>query len=220
MQHNGSIATARLACPSTGAALGDVYLPAGEVEKKEYVIGHQTGRCPDLGGETVGGNEQVHVQADKFRPRRGLLALWSWGNAMAFEHVAHGLSADRIAQMGQDTSDPIITPRAVLLGHADHQGLQLVIHFGAPGGLTLRGAIGLLGDQLAVPREDGVGCDDCGHLGQCLLSQPLPDLGEGLALPITQPHTPWDLLAQEPIFCHEILLAQQELVIHSARDIR
>ena len=74
------------------------------------VIGHQTGRRPGLGGEEVGGDEQVHVRTDKCRPSRGLFALWSWRNAMAFENVPHGLITDCIAQMGQGTGDTIIAP--------------------------------------------------------------------------------------------------------------
>jgi len=53
-----------------------------------------------------------------------------------------------------------------------------------------------------VPSEDGVRCDDLGDFLQSFLSQLLADLGQSLALPIAQPHTTRDLVAQDAIFGH------------------
>ena len=75
--------------------------------------------------------------------------------------------------------DPVIAPRAILLGHADDQRLQLLGNHGATGSLALCGAIKLLGHELAVPTENGVGLDDRRHFRQRLLAQLLADVGEG-----------------------------------------
>jgi hypothetical protein len=90
---------------------------------------------------------------------------------------------------------------------------------GAPWGPALRGTITLLGDQRAVPAENGVRLDDLRHFLQSLLAELLADLGEGLTLAIIQPDTPLKLVAQDPILRHEIFIAQQQLLIDRPRDI-
>ena len=139
---------------------------------------------------------------------------------MALEDVAHRLVTDGVAQVGQGADDPVIAPGAILLGHAHDQGLQLLVDRGATRSLALLGAVKLLGHELAVPAENRVGLDDRGHFLQGLLAQLLADLGQGLALAITQPHTPCDLVAQDAIFRHQVLVAQQQFLIDGPRDIR
>jgi hypothetical protein len=68
------------------------------------------------------------------------------------------------------------------------------------------GAVKLLGHERAVPAENRVGLDDLRHFLQSLLSQPLADLGQGLALAVTQPHAPFDLIAQDAILRHQVLV--------------
>jgi hypothetical protein len=57
-----------------------------------------------------------------------------------------------------------------------------------------------------VPAENRVGFDDIGDFLQGLLPQLLADLGEGFALAIAQPHTPLDLVTQQTILRHQILV--------------
>src|SRR6266850_2271372 len=160
------------------------------------------------------------MHADECLPRRRGLALWRWWEAMALQDVADRLVTDGVAQIGQGSHDAVIAPRAILLRHAHHQGLQLCRDLRASKRLALLGTIELLGHQLAVPREDRVGCDDAGDLRQRLLAQLLSNLGQGLALAITQAYTTVDLVAQDAIFGHQVLVAQQEFLIHRTRDIR
>src|SRR5215510_171572 len=63
-------------------------LPAAQMQEKQDVIRDESAQGPDLGGEKVGCNKDVHVRADKLLPRRGRLALWSRRDAMPFEDVA------------------------------------------------------------------------------------------------------------------------------------
>jgi hypothetical protein len=89
------------------------------------------------------------------------------------------------------------------------QCLQIRSNFGAAWGLPLCGAIKLLGDQFTVPAENGLGFDDIGDFLQSLLPQLLADLRQGLALAVTQPDAPCDLVAQDAILRHQVLVAQQ-----------
>jgi hypothetical protein len=46
------------------------------------------------------------------------------------------------------------------------------------------------------------------HFFQRLLAQLLADLGQGFALAVSQPHTARNLMTQDAILCHQILVAQ------------
>src|SRR2546425_11997549 len=84
------------------------------------------------------------------------------GGAMALQDVAHGLVTHGVAQVRQGSDDAVITPRAIVLSHADDQRLQLWVNRGTPWGFAVFGAITLLGHERAVPAENGVGLDDLG----------------------------------------------------------
>src|SRR6266446_4833982 len=87
---------------------------------------------------------------------------------MALEDVADRLSTDGQAEVGQGSYDPVIAPGAILLGHADNQGLQIGGNLWTTWRLPLRGAVTLLGDQCAVPAEDRLGLDNGGNVRQRL----------------------------------------------------
>jgi len=52
-------------------------------------------------------------------------------------------------------------------------------------------------DQLAMPPQNSVGCDDRGHLAQPATAQPVPAHGESTPVVIAQPHAPPMQLAPE-----------------------
>jgi hypothetical protein len=56
-------------------------------------------------------------------------------------------------------------------------------------------AVKLLGDQFAMPRQDGVRCDDRGDFFQCLFTELLTDLGQRSALGIIELKPTFDLVA-------------------------
>src|SRR5262245_16701355 len=134
------------------------------------------------------------MRTDTFLPRCGRFPLWSRWDAMPFEDVAHGLGTDRQAQRGQGTDDPIIAPGAILLGHADNQGLQLRVNRGAAGSLTLCGAVKLLRHKSPVPGQDGVRFDDGSDFLESLLLQLRAEVRQRLALAVCQPHTTRNLV--------------------------
>ena len=70
-----------------------------------------------------------------------------------------------------------------------------------------------------MPGENRVGFDDGGDFLQGLLAQLLADVGQRLAFAIRQPHATCDLVAQDAIFCHQILVTQQQFLIDGSRDI-
>src|SRR6266851_98860 len=197
----------------------DMDLTAAQMDEKEHVIGHQPTPCPHLGGEEVGGYQHLHVRADKLLPRRGGLTLWRRWEAMALEDIADRLVADGVPKVGEGVDNAVIPPGTILLRQTHHQSLDLLVDRGAAGSLALLGAVKLLGDQLAVPAENRVGFDDLRHFLQGLLPQLLAQLGQGFALAITQAYATFDLVAQDAIFGHEVLIAYQQFLIDSPSDI-
>src|SRR6266446_8985970 len=125
------------------------------------------------------------MRADEFFPRRRFLALRSWCNPMAFEDVPHGLVTHGVPEVGQGPHDAIVAPGTILLRHAYHQRLQLLVDRGAPWGRALLGTVTLLGHERAVPAENRIGLDDLGYFLQRLLPQLGADLGQGRPLAVT-----------------------------------
>src|SRR5215468_659466 len=149
-----------------------------------------------------------------------VVVVWRWRDAMALEDVAHRLVTDRQAEVGQGADNPVIAPRAILLGHADNQGLQLWVDLRSSWSLALGGAVKFLRHKPAVPAKDRVRLDDGGHFRERLLAQLLANLGQGFALAITQAYATFDLVTQHAIFGYQVFVAEQQCLIDGPRDIR
>src|SRR5262249_41885968 len=194
-------------------------LPTPKVNEKQDVVRDQPAQGPDLGSEEIRRHEDVHMRADELFPRGSALALWRWRDAMALEDIAHRLVTDYQAEVSEGSDNPVRAPRTILLGHADNQGLQLWVNLRSSWSLALGGAVELLGHQCAVPAENRLRLDDRRHVLQSLLAQPGANLREGLPCGFRQPDTPFDLGAQEAIFRHQVLIAEQQFLIDGPRDI-
>src|SRR5215831_4148775 len=122
------------------------------------------------------------MDANKFLPRGGLLAVRGAWKAPALENITHRLIADVVAQLGESAGTAVITPGTILLGHLDDQVFEFLADTGSSHGLSLLGAIEFLRHQLAMPGENRIGFDDGSDFRQRLLAKFLADLGQGLAL--------------------------------------
>src|SRR5215471_1327385 len=178
-----------------GRDAGHMDLPTPQMQEKQDIIRHQPAQRPHLGGEEVRRNQDIEMRADELFPRGGRLPLWRRWDTVALEDIAHGLITDYQAEIGQGANDPVIAPRAILLGDADNQRFQLRVNSGTAWRLPLLGAIELLGDQCAMPGENRLELDDLGHCLEGPLAELLPDHSEGLALTIAQPDAPLKLVA-------------------------
>src|SRR6266581_7000019 len=198
----------------------DMDFPASKVHEKQHRVRHEPTERPDLSGEEVGGHQHIHMCADELFPRRRGLALRRRWETMALENVPHRLITHSVSQVCQSPDDAVIAPGAILLGHADNQGLESRVYFGTAWGLALRRAVEFLRHQPAVPGENGVRGDDGGDFLESLLAELLADFSQCLAFAVRQLHTTSDLVAQEAILCHQVLIAQQQCLIDGSRDIR
>ncbi len=164
-------------------------------DEEEHVTRDETAQCPHLCREEVGGPQDLHVAADKFLPRRGLLTIGSSRDTPALEDIANRLIADLIAQMGQGTGDTVVTPAPILFGHLDNEVFEFLIDTRPSYGASLLGAVEFFGHELTMPGENGVGFDDVGDFFEGLLAQLYPNLSQRLALGVTEPETAFDLLS-------------------------
>jgi hypothetical protein len=185
-----------------------------QVDEARRARDDQPKPTPDFTVEEVGGPQHVQVESDELPPRHGPLTLRGGEDAMALEDIAHRLVADRVSQMVQGALNAVIAPRAVLSCHADHQGFNRFVDAGTSNGLVWLGGVHLLVGERAVPGKDSI---RPGHGGDCfqrLLAQLGAKLSEFLALAVSQLHVTVDLVAQDAIFCHEIVIAKPEVVVH------
>jgi hypothetical protein len=139
---------------------------------------------------------------------------------VSFQDIANGLITDRIAEMGQGADYTIVPPGPILSGQAHHQGFQLRIDRRAPWRPAFLRAVELLGDELAMPGQNGVGLDKGDYFRQRPFSKLLADLGQGPALAIGQSHTACDPIPKDAVFGHQIFVPQQQLLIDGPCDGR
>jgi hypothetical protein len=85
--------------------------------------------------------------------------------------------------------------------------------------VALLRAVKLLGDQRAVPGENGVGFHNGRDLLQSLPPELFPNLFQALALAVAQPHATLKLVAEDTVFGDQIGIAQQEFLVHCSGDV-
>jgi hypothetical protein len=158
------------------------------------------------------------MDADKFPPGHGLLALGSWREATALEDVADRLIANEIAKIFYSSDNAVIAPRAVLTGQPHHQGFEFLVNPRTANGPVWLGGVTLLIDACAVPGENRVRRGNRRDLCQDFLAQFSPYLGERSAVAVGERHTPVDLLAEQAILGDQVRIAQPELFVYRCGD--
>ena len=76
-----------------------------------------------------------------------------------------------------------------------------------------------MGDQLAVPGQDGVRPGDIRHLGESLAAQAMTDLAERGSLRVREFQPPFRLRLEDTIFGGQIFVPRQQLLVHHASDV-
>src|SRR5215467_3844548 len=97
----------------------------------------------------------------KFLPRRLPAPLQCRLHAVSLQNVSDRAASNLVAQIGQCTLDPTITPIPVLFCQSDHQGLD-IDGFSRTAWPTLLCSIVLVGNQFPVPSQQGLGRGDSG----------------------------------------------------------
>jgi hypothetical protein len=112
----------------------------------------------------------VHASSAKWvanerRPGGRALAIRRRRQTMALQDIADRLMAYTIAQIGQRPGNPVITPVPVLLGPKELSVARPCASPAAGLGHDER-VVELVGGQLAIPGQDGVGLSHSCDLGE------------------------------------------------------
>src|ERR1035438_1826220 len=92
-----------------------------------------------------------------------------------------------MAEVGQSSHDPIVSPARVLSGHTYDQGFGFTIDGRSARIGSALGSVELTGDQPPVPSQDRVGLGHTGHLRQSPTAESLAHFSQGGSLRIGQP---------------------------------
>src|SRR5450830_20990 len=80
-------------------------------------------------------------------------------------------------------------------------------------------AIELAGDEPSVPCQDGVRQGGSRHLAECLATQSTANLAKLRSLCVRELQPPLQLAPQDPVFSSQILVPQQQLLVHRHRNV-
>src|SRR5450759_3637839 len=122
-------------------------------------------------------------------------------------------------QIGQRPHNPIIAPGPILLGHANNQFLNFSVDPWPARGSPFLRAIELAGDEPSVPCQDGVRQGGSRHLAECLATQSTANLAELRSPRVRKLQPPLQLAPQDPVFSSQILIPQQQLLVHRPRNV-
>src|SRR5450830_801975 len=122
-------------------------------------------------------------------------------------------------QIGQRPHNPVIAPGPILLGHANNQFLNFSVDPWPARGSPFLRAIELAGDEPSVPCQDGVRQGGSRHLAECLATQSTANLAELRSLCVRELQPPLQLTPQDPVFSSQILVPQQQLMVHRPSDV-
>jgi hypothetical protein len=151
----------------------------------------------------------------------GILASFGRrSDPVSTKDVAHRLIGDGMTEIGQRSDDAVVSPTGVLSGEADNKRLHLGRDGGPAWSSAAFGAVELVGNEAAVPGEDGIGFGDTGDLLERSATEPLADLSKGGSFGIGKAHTGWKVLSQYPIFGDQVFILEQESWIDQPGDVR
>ncbi len=155
----------------------------------------------------------------EFLPCRALASFWRRCDAMPLQDVPHSLVRDRIAEIGQRTNDPVVSPTAILLSHPDDESFHFQIDSRPTGIGSAFGSVELLCDMLSVSSQNGVGFGHASYLGQSFASESLTDLGERGPLRIGKTQTRRQLRPQDAVFSGQIFVLKEQFLIDQTGDV-
>ena len=99
---------------------GYVDAPAFQMKEEQYIIGHKPPPTEHFHCEEIASRQHVRMSCEEVFLGRDLASFGSWSDAVPSEDILHGLSRQRMAEIGECTDDAVIAPARVLSRHADH----------------------------------------------------------------------------------------------------
>ena len=113
------------------------------------------------------------MRLEEFLPGRLPLSLRDWFDPMLSEDVADRRVRELVSEIRHGALDTVVAPGRILLGHTQDQVDDLGSDSWPPHGLSAVAEVPLLGHQVPVPAQDGVGGEGGADLAEDLPSKDL-----------------------------------------------
>ncbi len=136
---------------------GDLHATALQVDHEEHEVPNKPSPRHNLDREEICGGDRAPMGSQE-----GLPCHWTPSNridSVFSEHALDCVSANLVAEVHQRTANACVSPTRILESHPNDEALDLALDSRAawpPFGTS----IVLLRDQITIPAEQRVGCDD------------------------------------------------------------
>ena len=164
----------------------EMHASGRQLDDEERVVRDQPAGRPHFRCEEIRGGDHAPMRGQKRAPRpRPLRHRTDSGGSK--DHGDRG-SGDTMPKVLQGSLDPAIAPCRILPRHAKGQLTDLAEHARSSDAASLSRP--LSHDELAMPPQEGIGCDQRRDLTQDLASETVAVRGESTPLGIGQPQRP------------------------------
>ena len=197
---------------------GDLHLAGSQVDEEQNHEPLQSLLGPDLYGEEVRRDDQVPMPLQELLPRRLSIALRRRLDPMPFQDRRDRTMSDLVPRVGQGSLDAPIAPIAILPGQSHDQSFEFA-GSARPARSSFAAPVVLLGDQLAVPGEQGLRRHDGSDFREDGPSQPFGLGGQPAPLIVCEARTlAAELFPEDSIFFAQVLDYLQLALAHPAGD--
>ncbi len=130
------------------------------------------------------------------------------------------LIANGMTEIRKSSDDAVVAPGRILSRHAHDQVGYFSRNGGTANRIAILRSVELTGDEPTVPGEDCFRSNDNGDLRKCFPAQPFANFRQSRPLRVGQSQTLRQLRPENPIFGDQILVLQEQLLVHQPRNIR
>jgi hypothetical protein len=186
-----------------------------QFDDEKRVVRHQPANGPDLGGEEIRGRDRVPVGGQKRTPLHRPLRYGA--NPVGSYDGGDRGPSDAMAEVPQGTLDPAVAPCRILTRHPDGQLTDLAEYARSSDASVRNGPCPR--DQLLMPSQESVWCDQRCHVTQDLSSEAVAVHSESAALDVGQPQSPAvEVLFEDAVLFPQVLDHLKLVAIHPARE--
>ena len=166
----------------------NAYATSSEIDDKHDMVADEPEGAQNLHSEQIRGSDSPPMCFDEGAPRHALTPLWCWHDTVVCEDSFYGIAPDFISEVLECAPQPCVAPTRVFFGHA-YDELTDVLRSRWSARASVLTAIVLGCNEVAIPAQKRIGCDDGGDLGQRFSTQSLGLDGEPAALIVREPES-------------------------------
>lgn len=132
---------------------GEIDAARFQLYEEQHVIGREAAPSKYLHGEKVSGGQNVHMSGNEILPGCVLATLWRRWDPVPPKDVTHRLIGDGMAEIGQRSDDPIVSPTGVLSGEPDNERFDCRRDWWVAGSPAAFGAVEFTSNEAPVPSK-------------------------------------------------------------------